>query len=737
MSPDPIHQSITRALELHRAGRAAEAETIYRRILEERPDQPDALHFLGVLAAQAGDLERAIALLHRAVSVNPAVAEFHGNLGLAYCAVGQWDAALASFRRAIAVRPGFAQAHSHLGDTLDQLGRVDEAIDAYRRALECAPDYVEAHNGLGNALRQRGRLADAAAAYERAVALRPGFVEALNNLGNARKELGRPTEAVAAYERALRLMPEAAEIHSNLGVACSETGDRERAIEAYRRAIALKPELAAAHANLGAALGASGQLDEAEMALCRAIELEPRSAAAHGSLGSVHQEQGRLDDALASYRRAVALGPDDPAAASNLLYLLQHHADYDARAILAEHRQWARRFAGPLASQIRPHANDPAPDRKLRIGYLSPDFRDHPLGRLILPLFAAHDPHQTEIIAYSDVRAPDAITARLQALATRWSSTAGMSDQALADRVRTDGVDILVDLSVHMAGSRLLVFARKPAPVQVSMFGMPATTGLETIDYRLTDPYLDPPALATDGDYAERSIRLPHCYWCYEPPAEAPLVGALPALHTGFVTFGCLNRLAKVTPEALLLWRTVLRSVPRARLVLQAEAGSHRERVLSMLEQGGVARDRIEFVARASRLEYFQRFHSLDISLDPFPYNGHTSTLDSLWMGVPVVSLAGRTAVARGGVSILSNASLPELIARTPDRYVEIARELSGDLQRLAVLRATLRERMRASPLVDCTQFAADLEATFRTMWKLWCAGDRGSFTGSTGTRGA
>jgi predicted O-linked N-acetylglucosamine transferase (SPINDLY family) len=338
----------------------------------------------------------------------------------------------------------------------------------------------------------------------------------------------------------------------------------------------------------------------------------------------------------------------------------------------------------------------------------------------MLAILCHHDRRQVESVAYSDVQAPDALTAELRQRADRWCDTAGLTDHRMAERIHGDRIDILVDLALHTAGNRMLVFARKPAPVQVTMLGLPATTGLDTMDYRLTDPYLDPPGQGDDA-YTERSIRLPHCFWFHVPCAEAPAIGALPAMIAGHVTFGCLNQFAKVTGPVLGLWVKILQALPESRLVLQADPGSHQGTVRARFEKEGIARDRLAFVPRSSRAAYFERYHELDLGLDPFPYNGHTSTLDALWMGVPIVTLAGRTAVGRGGVSILSNAGLPELIARTPEEYVEIAVGLARDWGRLAQLRRGLRARMLSSPLTDSKGYTAAVEAAFRAMWRTWC----------------
>jgi predicted O-linked N-acetylglucosamine transferase (SPINDLY family) len=325
-----------------------------------------------------------------------------------------------------------------------------------------------------------------------------------------------------------------------------------------------------------------------------------------------------------------------------------------------------------------------------------------------------------DFVCYCDVKVPDHVTRELQGCADGWCNIVGLSDAEVADRIRSDRIDILVDLALHTAKNRLLVFARKPAPVQVTTLGLPATTGLSTIDYRITDPYLDPMG-ATDGDYTECSIRLPHCFWVYHRPEEAPPVGPLPAAGNGFVTFGCLNQFGKISVAAMELWIRILQRIPGAHLVLQAPAGRRLDSVRALLEQAGIGADRVVFAAKVGRAEYFERYQTLDIALDPFPYNGHTSTLDALWMGVPVITLAGRTAVGRGGVSILTNAGLNALIARTPEEYVGSAVEQAGNLSALAELRAGLRARMQDSPLMDGKQYATEMEAAFRQMWRRWC----------------
>ncbi|MGD1277004.1 MAG: hypothetical protein ABR964_07265, partial [Tepidisphaeraceae bacterium] len=403
------------------------------------------------------------------------------------------------------------------------------------------------------------------------------------------------------------------------------------------------------------------------------------------------------------------------------LYALHFHPDSDAQSLLGEHRQWSDRHARPLRGQIRPHDNDPSPQRRLRIGYVSPHFGFYPVGRFLLPLLRQHDPTQVETFCYADVAHADEMTGKLRDCAHVWRDIHGLGDAELADLVRQDRIDILLDLSLHTGGNRLLSFARKPAPVQTTYLAYCSTSGLDTMDYRLTDPYLDPPG-SDQSVYAERSIRLPRTYWCYQPSITAIEVREPPALKTGCVVFGCFSSdYCKISAEAWSVWRRLLQAVPHSRLVVHACSGRHRDAARQYLADAGVAPHRLDFVGRVPFDQYLQRYREIDVALDPFPYGGGTTTCDAMWMGVPVVTLAGRTGVGRGGVSILSNVGVPELIANSVEQYVEIARSLAGDLPRLAQLRATLRGRMRQSALMDAAGFARDVEAAYRQMWQNWC----------------
>ena len=687
MSELTIPQAFDLALGHHQGGRLVEAEEIYRLILERQPDHADALHFLGVIAFQAGQNDVAVELIRRAIAVKPDYPEAYGNLGNVLRKMGRLDEAIEACRAAIGLRPEYAEGHGYLGVALKEKGCVEEAIGSFRQALAFRPDFPEGLNDLGNALRETAKFDEAAEAFRRTIELKPDFAEAFNNLGTVLRDKGRIDEATEAYRKAIALKPDYAEAHSNLGVALNDMDQLDEAIAEYRQAIALKEDFALAYSNLGNALKGNGELDAA----------------------------------IAAFREATARDPGSAVLGSNLLYMLNLHPDYDAIALAEEHRQWDAHHAEPLrrAGQAA-HGNSPLPDRRLRIGYVSPEFFEHSAAFFLLPLLSNHDHGNFEIVCYSGVGRTDRVTQQIRGFADEWRDVRSLSDEELAKVIRTDRIDILVDLALHRIHGRLMTFARKPAPVQVTWLGYPGSTGLATMDYRLTDRYLDPPGL-DDACYSEKSVRLPDAFWCYDPRVSDLTVGELPALAADHFTFGCLNNFCKVNAGVLKLWSAVLMKVRNSRLLLLAPRGRYRERVLSEMAARGVEPSRVEFLDRRSRREYLQLYRRIDLCLDTFPYNGHTTNLDGLWMGAPMVTLVGNTAVGRGGLSILSNVGLPELAARSEEEFVRIAGDLANDLPRLGRMRSTLRQRMEQSPLMDGPRFARNIEAAYREMWRTWC----------------
>jgi predicted O-linked N-acetylglucosamine transferase (SPINDLY family) len=667
-----VAQAFELAYQHHQAGRLAEAEELYRQILSVQPNHGKALHLLGIAAHQTG----------------------------------RADLAEECIRRAIAIDPYDASAHSNLGEVFRKTGRLDEAIASYQRAIEINPSSVEACYNLGLALASNGRLA----------------------------------EAIASYRHSIELAPNLPEAHNNLGNALAKAGDFWGAIAALRRAIELKADYAEACSNLGGILTKQGRLDEAISAIRQSLELKPQSVEAWNNLGAALKGQGLLDEAIASYRQARQCQPENAQVRSNIILALHFHPRQDTREIQEEQQRWNRQFASGATGRHVSYDNTPIPDRRLRIGYVSADFRDHVVGRNLRPLFHHHDPQSYEIFCYSGVAQPDALTAEFRQRSQEWRSIAGMSDEAVAKLIQEDGIDILVDLGQHTSGNRLPIFARQPAPVQVSFAGYPESTGVETIRYRISDRWLETEIRTRSSEFGVRSsadnartiselrfsisdhrVFLLDSFWCYDPCGSDVTVSPLPAARNGMVTFSCLNNFAKVNELSLKLWARVLAGVPDSRLLLLCPDGSPRLRILDFLERQGVTASRVEFASQLPRSEYLATYHRLDIVLDTFPYNGHTTSLEALWMGVPVVSLAGQCAVSRAGLSQLTNLGLPELAALSEEDYVRYAIALAADLPRLERLRAGLRSRMENSVLMNGPRFAGQIEAAYRATWRQWC----------------
>jgi predicted O-linked N-acetylglucosamine transferase (SPINDLY family) len=725
---------------LIQSGRVTEAVRCFREALRLRPDFADARDNLakalpaaaaaaaehnrhGAEAGRRGDVQEAVVCFLRAIRLQPGHADARRNLAVALAAPGKSGEAIAGLERAAREDPGFAEPYLLMGEMWLNVGKPAEAEGLLRRAVSLDPRNAQAQARLGDALRLLGRLPEAAACLSNAAGLEPGEAEYHCLLGLVLKGLGRLDEAVACYDRALRLRPDYPDAISNRGNVFLESGRLDEAVAAYRRAVAVAPEFAAGHCNLGIALTRSGQPDEALACFERAVGIDPGQAAFYNHMGNCLKDKGRLDESFRCFRRAVELEPGFARAYSNLLFALPFSPDYDTRAVYEENVLWARRYAEPLTAAARPHTNDRSPDRRLRVGYVSPNFMAHCQAYFMTPLLAAHDHRDFAIVCYSDVLRPDAITARLRSYADEWRDVAGLTHEGLAEAVRRDNIDVLVDLTMHMGRDRLLTFARKPAPVQVCWLAYPGTTGLSAIDYRLTDPYLDPPG-PDDAYHSEEPVRLPDCFWCYDPLADGPPVNPLPALERGYVTFASLNNFCKINDGVLTVWARVLGLVEGSRLLLLAPEGSHRGHVFEVLGCHGVSSERVTFTPHRPRGDYLRLYQGVDLGLDTFPSNGHTTSLDSYWMGVPVVTLAGSTAVGRAGVCQLMNLGLPELIARTPDEFVEIAAGLARDLPRLGKIRATLRDRTERSPLMDAPRFARNIEAAYRAMWRRWCAGE-------------
>jgi len=674
-----------------RMGQHEAALNAYKKAIRLNPEFVDAEVALGCAQEDLGQLEDAAASYGRALEIQPDYAEVHGNLGKVLVKLGQLDDAVASFRRALEIMPNSAEMHFNLGMALRTSGQRDSALASLNRALEINPEHAAAHGEVGAILLELRQFDASIASSRRALAINPGFVLVLNNLGCALKEIGQFDAAVAYYHQALEIVPDSVMLHSNLGITHFEAEQFDAALTSLRRALAIDPDFATAQVNLGVAL----------------------------------KELGQHDAAVACCRRALEIKPDFVEALDILLFIHNCLADQPVAVMLAD----AKHYGELVAHQARPYTNwcnSPEPSRCLRVGMVSSDLRNHPVAFFLENVLAALKTLASEhlsIVAYPSHPGFDLVSERIKAHCAGWHSVAGLSDEQLAQRIREDEIDILIDLSGHTAHNRLSMFAWKPAPVQVAWLGYFATTGVSAIDYLIADPWTLPET--EESNFIEAIWRLPETRLCFTPPEENVEVAPLPALTNGYITFGCFNNLTKVNDDVVALWARVLNAVPDSRLFLKAkqlQEASVRQSVVERFGVHGVGADRLIMEGPDSRANYLSAYNRVDIALDPFPYTGGTTSVEGLWMGVPVLTLAGERFLSRQGIGLLMNSGLPEWIAADTDDYVARAVSHASDLQSLAVLRSGLRQQVLASPIFDAPRFARHFEDALRGMWRKWCA---------------
>ena len=568
-------------------------------------------------------------------------------------------------------------------------------------------------------LLRKGMQEEARAQLQDLVLKDPDCARACYLLAVVRAGEGSPQEAVGLFQDALRLAPGEVRALNGLGVALQQVGSADEAASCYAEAIRIEPRYQDARINLALLLKDHGRLGDAEIAIAQGLLLEPDAVRLNYNLANLLHFQGRSSEAVAAYRSTLRLDPEHLDARQNLLFALHYSSQFSDRQIFAEHLRAARRRAFRPLPARRPDRPPRPPGGRIRIGYLSPDFRSHAVASFIEPILSHHDRERFEVFCYANVYRPDQTTARLQRLSDQWRDICGVGDEQAAGMIARDGIDILVDLAGHTSGNRLPLFARRPAPLQLTWIGYPDSTGLPQMDYRVTDRLADPPG-RSERYHSERLIRLPSSFCCYLPPQDAPEVAPPPFSSTGRITFGSFNNLAKVTPEVIELWSRVLHAVPGSGLLLKGRPlvdPRVRDRVLASFRSAGVEPGRVELHGgEATTRAHLAHYHRVDIALDTFPYNGTTTTCEALWMGVPVLTLAGTRHASRTGVSILTNCGLPELVAQDCGEYLEIARELAGNRDKLVDLRKGLRELMQSAPLLDQAGITRQWEAALSGM---------------------
>jgi predicted O-linked N-acetylglucosamine transferase (SPINDLY family) len=557
-------------------------------------------------------------------------------------------------------------------------------MEAFARAmLARTPQSPLGWKALGTALLEQGK--DALHALQQAAHLIPNDHETWNNLGNALQNVGRPADALICYQNAVRLVPHYAEAH------CGQSP----------------------------ALLNFGRIDEAADCCKRALILNPAYAMAHNNLGNALRDRRQTEEALICYRRALAIDSEFSMARGNLLMALQYLPAIDRTEVLTEHQRFGAQFETRLKPHWPKHTNTRDPNKRLKIGYVSGDFRNHAVSYFMEPIFAHHDKAHFEIFAYSNNLKHDAYTERMQDHADHWLNCAGMTDAQLAQRILADGIDILVDLAGHTAKNRLPVFAYKPAPIQITFLGYPGTSGFSAMDYRLTDHFAEPLDSGADRYYSEKLLRLPESIWCYRPADTMPEVTPLPALTNGYLTFGSFNNGNKLNADCVELWAAILRRLPSARLLMATIAeGEMRNQLTEQFAARGIAPERISYHAQLPTHEFHLLLQQVDVSLDPFPVNGATTTCESLWFGIPVLALIGKRFVSRAGWSVLNAARMPEFAAESPEQLIEIANNLAANLPKLAALRANMREHLRQTPLFDQALFTRNLEHAYWDVWQ-------------------
>lgn len=704
-------------------GRLAEALASYEAALRVAPGFARAHLNHGNALLELGRPDEALEAYATAIACAPGYASAYYNLGNAYMRLGRHDQSVDAYRKAIELKPGFVDAEVALGCALEETGDYEGAVESYRRVLAVQPTFAEVHGNLGHALRCLDRTEEAIASFRNSLAIDVGYFPARKGLADALAAVGQFAEAAAHFDEALRVRPDDPETLVALGNVQVIVGRINAATESYRRVLALHPDLAGVHTGLGNAFTFLGRHEEALLCHQQALAIDPGLAEVHSNLGNTLYSLGRLAEAATSYREARRLKPEMAQSHAGLLFALCHDEAVGPDELFAEHRRFGEQFDLPPENDRLEHGNVRDPDRQLRVGFVSGDLRDHPVAYFLEPVlsYLARD-SRLALHAYHNHATEDAVTLRLRAHFAHWTNTVALSDAALVARIRDDGIDVLIDLSGHTGGNRLLTFARRPAPVQASWLGYPGTTGLRAVDYYFADRrFLPLPEFA--AQFTEKIVHLP-AVAPFLPTPKAPEVNMLPALGSGHVTFGSFNRLSKLRPDVIALWSRLLRALPDSRLLLggMPPDGQH-EFLVEWFAREGIERDRLVFHPRCETAAYLALHHQVDLCLDAFPYTGGTTTAYALWMGVPTLSLAGRTPPGRHGATILGHVGLDAFIAHDAEEFERNALDWAGNLAGLAHIRSTLRARCAASVVQRPDLIAAGLASALRVMWRRWCAG--------------
>ena len=719
-----VSQLMELAVKHHEAGELQEAEVHYLKVVQLENRNSDARHLLGVIAMLNQRYIEAIELIMTAIRINDSEPAYHSNLGIVHLYQGRLSEAISCFEHTLRLKPDFVEAQNNLGEAFATMGRFSEAATRYQHALAINPDFILARYNLGNALRKKGDPDAAIACYHRILESDPNHTMALYNLGLTLDGMNELDRAADCYRRALSLMPNLSEAQIDLGNVLRKQGDSDAAIACLQQVSESDSCYVVALYNIGLVYFGLDQFSQAADYFQRALVIKPNHRAVHNHLGLALKDMCRMEESLAHFKKALEIDPTYTIAHSNFLLYLNYAPGYDRSEIFLEHQRFNARCVAPESGSSA-FRNSRQPKRRLKIGYVSPDFRNHANARFFEPVLAHHKHKQFEIFCYYTDNRIDDDTRRLRQYADHWADCMGLTDDDFYDQIKQDQIDILVDLAGHTANHRLPVFARKPAPVQVAYLGYPNTRGLPAIDYRITDRHIEPEGNA-DRFSSESLIRMPETWYCFQPSDRSPPVNDLPAIQNGYITFGSLNQYCKTNSDVLDLWAQVLQAVPESRLLVNTHTQSLsdpsiREPFEAHFERFGITPERLILDDERPSDTHLRTYHRIDIGLDTFPHTGGSTTCEALWMGVPVITLVGEPLVARMSLSILSTLGLNELIAQTQEEYVDICVKVATDVAYLQKLRTSMREKMQSSTLMDPGTFTRQLEEIYRKMWEDWC----------------
>lgn len=678
-------QEFELALNFHQQGNVDQAELIYRKVLNTNPQHKHAWSNLGTIQSRKGKLEEAVKCYQKALEIDQQFSECWFNLGNCLRRAMNPAGAEAAFLQALKHNPSLYGAAVALGQSMTEQGKFQEAVEVFKQIISQKNDDPEVHAHMGNALRMMGRREESMQSYLTMLNLRPNDPRIRHQFGLVLMDAGRLEEAFQEFKNSLGLKPDYAEAHNSMSIVLQMLKQDEAALAHNQEAVRLNPKFTEAWNNLGNLYGLAGRPKEAIDAFKKSIELQPRAIPFH----------------------------------SNMLLNLHYVPELSPKEIFEEHKKWASTHLTGLPT---PPAFNNTKDakRKLKVGIVSPDFRQHTVMAFIEPFLAALDHKNLEVFAYSSVLRPDQETEKVKKLVDHFIDIRGMTDMQASGQIRKDEIDVLVDLAGHTAGHRLVLFGLKPAPIQIAQFGYPDTTGLEAMDYRITDTFADPVG-KTESIHTEKLVRLDGLAWCYQPFEQAPDVPKRTP-KAGGIIFGSLNNMAKHNPKVLNLWARLLGAIPGSKLRLLSGPGQESVKLIRQaMQQGGVNPDRVEFLQRMEKKDYFAAQADIDIALDPFPYNGGVTTCDALWMGTPVLTIAGESYVSRQGVAILSALDLQDWIAKTPEEFIEKAKKFSAEPARLSLLRGKLRDTLKKSSICDWKGYASKWEKAVRELWKTWC----------------